>query len=187
MQKQGIFTSLGEHRRATSRKRDNDTSREDESHGGMSFRYKGDIPPSTQKNSEGNPNGSVNASPIKIDYASSGKSPMSHIQFGTPSQVFQPGGSSAGFGASQPLPQYSQSHPIGILQRSVASLVHQHPHPNAIRTIIQTPVPIINPVIIQQTASAKEEIESLEQQREVLLDQYRKLYEQYEELKSKPH
>jgi hypothetical protein len=152
----------------------------------MSFRNKVEPPPSTQKNSEGNPNGSVSASPIKVDYASSSRTPMAHIQFSSPSQPYQ-SINTGGFSSSLPIPpQYSQVHAVG--PGMYGSIVHhQYPHPNTIRTVIQTAVPIINPVIIQSGINAKEEIEALEDQKDMVLKQYAKLYEMYEELKHKPH
>ena len=113
---------------------------------------------------------------------------MAHIQFSSPSQPFQ-SIYTGGFNSSQPAPQYSQIHSIapGVLQGSHASILHQHPHPNSIRTIIQTPVTIINPVIIQSAVNAKEEITALEEQKDLVLKQYGKLYKMYEELKNRPH
>lgn len=150
----------------------------------MSFRNK-EAPPSTQKNSEGI-NRSVDASPIRVDYAaSSGRTPMAHIQFGSPSQPFQ-SINTGGLSSSIPVQQHAQSTAAAVLPGTVRSVVHGHPHPNAIRTIVQTAVPIINPVIIQSAVDSKEEIESLEQQRNLILDQYDKLYQMYEDLKNKP-
>jgi hypothetical protein len=59
-----------------------------------------------------------------------------------------------------------------------------YPHPSAIKTIVKAPVPIINPVIID--SENYDESERLELQIEMLLEQYRYVYQLYEDLIKKP-
>lgn len=60
-----------------------------------------------------------------------------------------------------------------------------YPHPSAIKTIIQTPVPVISPVILD-SGDNEEEVEKLKSQVDMLLDQYRYVYSLYDELKNSP-
>jgi hypothetical protein len=179
MQKQGLFTSLGEHRRTSPRKKDRETNREEDSQGGVSFRNRGEFGNSTQKKSDANPNASLNASPIKVDYASgSGRTPIARIQYSP--------GQPSGLNTSLPNTTHYSPSPgqhAAIHSSFTLPQTQQHHHPNAIKTIIHTPIPIINPIIIESAPSSnREDIESLNDQVKMLMEQYTYVYGLYEDL-----
>lgn len=132
----------------------------------MSFRYR-DVN-STSKDT--NANRSINNSPYKGEQ-SSGRSPLAHVQF-------SPVRFATSYGYSVPISQ--STFPV-IQNHQVIRAGQSYPHPNAIKTVVQAPVPIINPVLIDSGDNSGES-EKLQMQVEMLMEHYRYVYELYDEL-----
>ncbi len=123
-------------------------------------------------------------------------SPNIKISYRQPTQFLSPNtnqtvtafGSTAGHPASVAAFAPTGAHPATAVPQQVVYL--QHPHPNSIKTIIQTPIPIINPVIIgsarQSEQPDREREEKLKINIEMLQKEYEKLYNLYDNLRKRP-